>query len=86
MADVTIALSPGLFFTVADWDDGKAQVAIDGESDGDSCVVTPDQADFMLADLNRWILLSVEVANVWFSNALRRARDFTAATALLAAE
>lgn len=86
MEDQIVTLSPGLFFEVGDWDDGVAQVAIDAENGGDSCLVTPDQAAFMRADLNRWILLSVEAAEAWFASAIRRARAFTAAQALLAAE
>jgi len=85
MDDVSIKLSSGLFFTVGDWGDGMAQVAIDADCDGDACVVAPDQAAFMLADLNRWILLDVDAANVWFANALRRAMVATAKPALLLA-
>lgn len=82
MEDAVITLSPGLFFMVADgaaWIEGEPGV-VDGYD------VTPAQAAFLLADLNRWILLSAEAAEAWFTSAIRRARAFTAATTLLAAE
>lgn len=73
--DQTITLSPGVFFMIGD---GAAWI----ESDSgviDAYDVTAAHAAFLLADLSRWILLSVEAAEVWFTAAISRARVATSA-------
>lgn len=83
MEDTVITLSTGLDFVIGDqsaWIE-ECGIPVDAHD------VTPAQAAFLLADLRRWILLSVEAAEAWFASAIRRAREFAAARPVpLAAE